>query len=224
MLPYDTHISECSLCIVCVSLYVMNGTCCHITEKGRYKGRLMASMITTVPRTSTSINTYLQALATTPMQSPHDSESDATSGESEHPSDPIMHLPTTSFQFTPEDKTVLKRYMDEFEQADKHMRNNILEKVMGELYKLRPGNSTFDKKEAKQARIQTIHICICALTETCARKSKSGSTITVLLLMVGRPGLFGDGQQGMSSTMTKGKTSWGSPRKCPEVPLELRNS
>jgi hypothetical protein len=90
------------------------------------------------------------------MQSAHSSESDAASGESEHPSGPVMHVPTTGFQFTSEDKTILNRYMDEFERADKQMRNNILEKVMGELYRPRPGNSTFEKKEAKQACIQTI--------------------------------------------------------------------
>lgn len=41
--------------------------------------------------------------------------------------------------------------MGEFEQADTQMRNNILEKAMGELYRLRPSNSVFDKKQAKQA-------------------------------------------------------------------------
>jgi len=62
-----------------------------------------------------------------------------------------MHPPMTGFQFTPEDTSILNRYMDEFEQADTQMRNNILEKVMGEIYRLRPGNTRFDKKQAKQA-------------------------------------------------------------------------
>jgi hypothetical protein len=135
-----------------------------------------------------------------------------------------MHPPTTGFQFTPEDTNILNKYLDEFEQADTQMRNNILEKVMGELYRLRLGNSAFDKKEVKQACIWTIHIHICTLTETCARKSKSGSTITTLLLIVGRPSSFGDGLRGMSSSIAKGQTSWSWPRKCPEVLLEVRNS
>lgn len=43
--------------------------------------------------------------------------------------------------------------MDEFQEADTQMRNKILEKVMGEVYKRQPGNSQFNKKEAKQVFI-----------------------------------------------------------------------
>jgi hypothetical protein len=74
-----------------------------------------------------------------------------------------MHPPTTGFKITPQDTNILDGYIDEFEKADTQTRNNILEKVMGELYRLRPDNSVFDKKEAKQACIQSIHICICVL-------------------------------------------------------------
>jgi hypothetical protein len=87
------------------------------------------------------------------MQSPH--TSDASSGESEIqvPSMPIMHPPTTSFKITPQDANILEGYMDDFEQADTQTRSNILEKAMGEMYRLRPENSVFDKKEAKQVCI-----------------------------------------------------------------------
>jgi hypothetical protein len=119
----------------------------------------MAAMITTIP--CTSINTCPPPLPTIPMQSPHGS--DASSGESENHSGPIMHPPTTGFKITPQDTNILDGYIDEFEKADTQTRNNILEKVMGELYRLRPDNSVFDKKEAKQACIQSIHICICVL-------------------------------------------------------------
>ena len=82
------------------------------------------------------------------MQSPH--SSDISSGESEIPPSPIVHCPTTGFKVTSKDADILNEYMDEFENADTQTRDNILEKAMGELYKLRPGNTAFNKKEAKQ--------------------------------------------------------------------------
>jgi hypothetical protein len=66
---------------------------------------------------------------------------------------PIMHPPTTGFKITPQDANILEGYMDDFEQADTQTRSNILEKAMGEMYRLRPENSIFDKKEAKQVCI-----------------------------------------------------------------------
>jgi hypothetical protein len=181
-------------------------------------------MITSIQHTSIDTCLPVQRLPTTPMQTPHSSESDTSFSESEIPSGPIMHPPATGFQFTPEDKDVLNKYMDEFEQADTQMRNNIVEKVMGELYQFWPGNSGFDKKEAKQACILTLHMCSLALTVTDARKSKSGSTTATLLLIVGQPHSFRDGPQGMSSTMTNWQTSWSLPSKSPELLLALRNS
>jgi hypothetical protein len=130
----------------------------------------------------------------------------------------------TGFQFTPEDTSILNRYMDEFEQADTQMRNNILEKVMGEIYRLRPGNTRFDKKQAKQACTHMWYIYTCMLTEAHGRKSKSGSIITTLLLIVGRPSSSGDGLQEMCSTMPSVKRSWSLPSKSPDVLQELRNS
>jgi hypothetical protein len=85
------------------------------------------------------------------MQSANNSN--ASSGEPEIPSGHIMGAPTTGFTITPQDANILKGYMSDFELADTPTRSNILEKAMGELYRLRPANPVFDKKEAKQAHI-----------------------------------------------------------------------
>ncbi len=53
------------------------------------------------------------------------------------------------FAITPQDASILKEYIEDFQRADTETRKKILEKVMGELYGLRPPNSAFDKKEAK---------------------------------------------------------------------------
>ena len=53
-----------------------------------------------------------------------------------------MHHPTTGFKVASKDADILNEYMDEFENANTQTRNNILEKVMGELYKLQPSNPT----------------------------------------------------------------------------------
>ncbi|KAH8990031.1 hypothetical protein EDB86DRAFT_3193778 [Lactarius hatsudake] len=74
--------------------------------------------------------------------------------ESSHESDehPGPALPPTQegFKLSPQDVTILRGYMDEFEQADAQMRNKILEKAVGEVYRRQPDNSQFNKKEAKQ--------------------------------------------------------------------------
>lgn len=87
------------------------------------------------------------------MQSAH--SSDASSSEPEISSGlaQAMHPLSSDFKITTEDKSILMGYADEFERADTQMRRNILEKAMGKLYNLRPGNSAFDKKEAKEACI-----------------------------------------------------------------------
>jgi hypothetical protein len=54
------------------------------------------------------------------------------------------------FTITSQDTIILKGYLEDFQQANTETRTKILEKVMGELYSLRPPNSAFDKKEAKK--------------------------------------------------------------------------
>lgn len=91
---------------------------------------------------------------TTVMQST-DSLNSST-GEPELPE--LTHLHTEAFQITPNDAEVLKGYIDEFQYADTQMRNTILEKAMGDVYRHRPGNSPFDKKDAKQVSILSMTI------------------------------------------------------------------
>ena len=104
--------------------------------------------------TSTTAHLFL----TTPMQSSRTRDTSSrelgtSSGEEEVSPGPApaMHRTGSDFKITKEDKSVLMRYTDEFEQADTQMRKNVLEKAMGELYRLRPGTTVFNKKEAKEA-------------------------------------------------------------------------
>jgi hypothetical protein len=110
--------------------------------------------------------------------------SNSSSGESEMPSGPAMHPPTDGFTITPQDTDILRGYVEEFENADSQMRNKILETSMGELYKLRPANSTFDKKQAKKVCIQRMHISTHLLIYFPFRKSESGSITTTQPLIV----------------------------------------
>ncbi|KAH9015700.1 hypothetical protein EDB85DRAFT_2156481 [Lactarius pseudohatsudake] len=80
------------------------------------------------------------------MQSGHLSES--SDGESEI-SRPSIHALGDTFSISPQDARILKGYVEEFQKADTDTRKTILEKAMGELYTLRPPNSTFNKKVAK---------------------------------------------------------------------------
>ncbi|KAH9016363.1 hypothetical protein EDB84DRAFT_1567258 [Lactarius hengduanensis] len=73
-----------------------------------------------------------------------------SSSDSHEPSGPAPPPTQEGFKLSPQDVTILRGYMDEFEEADTQMRNKILEKAMGEIYKRQPGNSQFNKKEAKQ--------------------------------------------------------------------------
>ncbi|KAH9008808.1 hypothetical protein EDB84DRAFT_1446695 [Lactarius hengduanensis] len=72
-----------------------------------------------------------------------------SAGESER-SLPSVHTLGDRFSITPQDASVLKGYVEEFQKADTDSRKTILERAMGELYAMRPPNSTFDKKEAKR--------------------------------------------------------------------------
>lgn len=116
------------------------------------------------PDTISSASHFITSVITILMQSAH--HSDAASGESEVPSHPATHPPTNGFKITLEDANIFRGYMNEFEAADTQMRRRILEKVIGEVYRLRPSNSTFDKKKAKKVFIQTIHMHIGLLTYT----------------------------------------------------------
>ncbi len=100
----------------------------------------------------------------------------ATSGlATHHAADPLI--------LTPQDINILREYVEEFEQADTQLRKKILERAMGDIYRIQPGNSAFNKEEARTVFIWTMHICIGLLIGIDCRKSESGSTTTILHLI-----------------------------------------
>jgi hypothetical protein len=54
------------------------------------------------------------------------------------------------FQITSHDTNILQHYLDEFQRGDTSARTLLIDRIMGELYRLRPVNSPFDKKDAKK--------------------------------------------------------------------------
>ncbi len=115
------------------------------------------------------------------MQSAY--SSDRCSGEPEIPSGPATHHAADPLILTPQDINILREYVEEFEQADTQLRKKILERAMGDIYRIRPGNSAFNKEEARTVFIWTMHICIGLLIGIDCRKSESGSTTTILHLI-----------------------------------------
>ena len=98
-----------------------------------------------------------QPNSATVMQST--TSSDSFGGESELPELPQpTHPQTIGFAISPKDIEVLKGYIDEYRHADTKFWKTILEKVMGDLYHHCPGNSLFDKKDAKIVHMLSIHI------------------------------------------------------------------
>jgi hypothetical protein len=148
----------------------------------------------------------------------------ASSGESEVPSGPATRPPAKGFRITPQDASILMGNRQLFENADSQAKNKVLETCMGELYKLRPANTTFDKRQAKKVFLRIMNLCIGPLISINSRKSESGSTTIPLPLIVRLSNSLGSGLQGMPSTRTARLTSWHWHKKPPEVLLGLRNS
>jgi hypothetical protein len=57
-----------------------------------------------------------------------------------------------AFVITSKDASVLQTYIDDFKTADSSARADLVEKVMGELCRLRPSSTSFNKMEAKAVR------------------------------------------------------------------------
>ena len=64
----------------------------------------------------------------------------------------------TVFMLTSADKALLQEHLEEFQDADKGACVIIIERVMGQLYQLRPSQSSFDKKDASKVLCET-HKC-----------------------------------------------------------------
>lgn len=98
------------------------------------------------------------------------------------PLEPRVHLPSSGFTLNAKDADILKRYLDEWKDANTQARRTIYEKSMGDIYKLRPGNSAFNKKDAKEVFVLITCLHVCVSIKLSLRKYGSGSTITLLLV------------------------------------------
>jgi hypothetical protein len=94
--------------------------------------------------------------------------SDGSSGESERPS------PTAAegFTITPQDASILKGYLEDFQKADTETRKKILEKAVGEIYALHPLDSAFDKKVAKKVLAPKSNKIV-LLTDSCTTENQN---------------------------------------------------
>jgi hypothetical protein len=149
--------------------------------------------------------------------------SETSSGESEMPPSPTILPAGKGFAITTQDANILKGYIEDFQKADTETRKAILEKVMGELYTLRPLNSAFDKKEVKQVFVLTIHVWV-HWQYIYHRKLEHGFTIIILALTASLSSSPGSGQPAMRFTMRTRQRSCNLLRRCPEVLLDLRHS
>ena len=99
------------------------------------------------------------------------------------------------FIITPDDIGILQEYLEEFQEADTSLRTRIIEKAMAELYRLRPSNVSFDKKEA--SKVSSIHILMALSLILHLRKYRSGSITTTLTPNVNMSSLLVNGLPGM---------------------------
>jgi hypothetical protein len=84
--------------------------------------------------------------------------SDNSHSEPELPSGPAMHAQTDIFKVTPEDAKILNEYIVQFKEANTGARHILMERILGELYALRPADTLFDKSDIKQVCHLSIHI------------------------------------------------------------------
>jgi hypothetical protein len=61
------------------------------------------------------------------------------------------------FKISEEDAGILQEYLQEFKEGDTALCIRVIEKVMAELYMLRPPSMPFDKMEAKEVRGICLH-------------------------------------------------------------------
>jgi hypothetical protein len=203
------HIWYTELCIYCCPNAVMTGIIPHQSAQ-TIPYDLVANNFNQTP-------THFAFL----MHLVHNSET--SHNELEDNCSTSMDTHTGIFKVTPEDANILKEYIVEFQEADTETWNKILEKSMGELYKLHPRNSPFDKKDIKQACDSSIHIWSDSLIHMCIRDWGSGFIITIILHTIRVLGSFVNGPPEMSSTMPRRIISWNMLKIYLEVLQDLRH-
>jgi len=72
----------------------------------------------------------------------------------------------TGFVIGPNDKGVLKKYLNEFQDGDWDVRVEVVGKALGEIYRLRPDDTPFGKKEATEVCIAYSHMRILLIQVT----------------------------------------------------------
>ena len=75
-------------------------------------------------------------------------QSDSPGGASNSSDAPPDVWVDAVFQITSHDTNILQHYLDEFQGGDTSARTLLINRIMGELYRLQPVNSPFDKKDA----------------------------------------------------------------------------
>ena len=148
---------------------------------------------------------------------------DFTTGHSEHPVGTRPQIEV--FTITSKDAEILNGNIDEFHQSDTQVRNTILKKAMGDIYREHQGNCQFDKKEVKKVCTAATHnSCMNCWCDECLRKSGSGSTITLVQLLDEKSDSSTSGQQGTCFIMIRKTVSDCLLRKCLELLWALKDT
>jgi hypothetical protein len=131
------------------------------------------------------------------MQALH--HSDSVSGASDISEAPLGDAADLGFTITSQDMQILQHYLEGFQEADTSARTQLVDRIMGELYRLRPVNSPFDKKDAKKVFYSSNVLQSACGPILCYRKFRSGSIITTVTPGVNTSSLPASGLPGMPS-------------------------
>jgi hypothetical protein len=79
-------------------------------------------------------------------------QADSMSGASDPQEARLGETVDGGFTVTLQDTNILQHHLDEFQNGDPSLRTQLIDRVMGELYRLCPVNTPFDKKDARNVR------------------------------------------------------------------------
>jgi len=122
-----------------------------------------------------------------------ESHSDSLSGDSDLSVARLGKADDAGIDLTPQDKQILAYYLEEFQAADTVDRTILIDRIMGELYRLRPVDSPFDKKDAKLVCYSSSIVQSACSLILCYRKLISGSIITTIAPGVNTSSLLANG-------------------------------
>jgi hypothetical protein len=125
--------------------------------------------------------------------------SDTLTGDSARSDADLGDAVNIGFTITPQDAQILEYYIEEFNGGDISSRTALYDKIMGELYRLRPVNTPFDKKDARVVWHSYSMVQSACVLILCYRKYKSGSIIASFTPGVHTSSLPASGRVGMPS-------------------------